>query len=65
MGKIHAAAKAGDVKAVQELSSVEDINGADHDGRTPLHWAADKGHPAVVQLLLTKGADLNARSKVW
>jgi len=34
-----------------------------HDGYTPLHWAASAGQSDVVLLLLTKGADVNNRSK--
>ncbi len=30
-------------------------------GRTPLHWAAIKGHAGVVSLLLSYGADHEAR----
>ena len=36
---------------------------ADKDGWTPLHWAARKGHLAIAKLLMSYGADLNAREK--
>jgi len=29
---------------------------ADDEGRTPLHWAADRGHAACAQLLLEEKA---------
>ena len=32
---------------------------------TPLCWAAERGHPAVVTLLLERGAAVGAASKVW
>ena len=33
-----------------------------YDGDTPLHWAAEKGHPEMAVLLLNYGADLEARN---
>ena len=37
--------------------------GADNSGATPLHLAADRGYGQLVDLLLEKGADVNARDK--
>lgn len=34
---------------------------ADSEGRTPLHWAVDRGHSKVVELLVSKDADVNAK----
>lgn len=34
---------------------------ADSEGRTPLHWAVDRGHFNVVELLLSNNADVNAK----
>ena len=31
-------------------------------GQTPLMWASARRHPAMMQLLISKGADVNARS---
>lgn len=36
----------------------------EQDGWTGLHWAAYKGHLAVVKLLLEKGADHTIRKNV-
>lgn len=30
-----------------------DVNAKDNSGRTPLSWAAERGHEAIVQLLLS------------
>jgi hypothetical protein len=35
----------------------------DNDGRTPLSWAAEKEHEAVVKLLLEKGAGLETKDE--
>lgn len=35
-----------------------EINKADRDGWTPLHWACSKGHSQVVDVLLTNGAEI-------
>lgn len=34
---------------------------ADSEGRTPLHWAVDRGHLNVVELLINRNADVNAQ----
>ena len=41
---------------------------ADSEGRTPLHWAVDRGHLNLTELLLNHGADVNAKvilSSFW
>jgi ankyrin repeat protein len=39
------------------------ISVRDEEDRTPLHWAADSGDVAMVQLLLEKGADINVKDR--
>jgi ankyrin repeat protein len=41
-----------------------DINSTDSSGRTPLSWAAGRGHEAVVTLLIDKGAELETKDKL-
>jgi ankyrin repeat protein len=59
-----AVARTGNVKAAELLLS----RGATVDakekwgGQTPLMWASARRHPAMMQLLISKGADVNARS---
>lgn len=56
--------KLNDAKAVIKLIRRGcPVNVADDDGYTPLHWAAEYGHRALVQTLLQKGADPNARTR--
>lgn len=34
---------------------------ADSEGRTPLHWAVDRGHLNITELLVSKNANVNAK----
>ncbi|MDB4712941.1 ankyrin repeat domain-containing protein [bacterium] len=54
------AARKGNIDAVQEhLASGEDVNGKDKNGLTPLHIAQSK---EMVELLISNGADINAKN---
>jgi cytohesin len=44
------------------LAKDSDVELRDKTGRIALHWAALKGYKAVVEMLLAKGADVNAKS---
>ena len=44
---------------LEKGADVESKDG-EHD-RTPLSWAAEKGHEVVVELLLKKGADVESK----
>ena len=56
-GKIEAAKKA--------IADGADVNAKKDDGETPLHWATvesmDSGSKKVIELLISKGADVNAK----
>lgn len=56
---LHAAARVGDIDMLQRLLAEPgtDVNAADEEGCTPLHWAADGNHVEAVALLLRHGAD--------
>jgi len=58
------AAMNGNIKAVkQHLAAGTDVDTRDDvHGWTPLHWAAIDGHKEVAELLIAKGADVNAKS---
>lgn len=47
------------VKLLLEHGAAADA--LDNSGRTALHFAADGGHPTVVQLLLDAGAAVDAQ----
>jgi ankyrin repeat protein len=34
---------------------------SDTEGRSPLHWAVDRGHLSAVEVLANANADLNAK----
>ena len=56
-GKIEAAKKA--------IADGANVNAKKDDGETPLHWATveaiDSGSKKVIELLISKGADVNAK----
>ena len=63
---LHLVARTGNVDAAKLLIA----HGAKVDARekfgeqTPLMWATARRHPAMVEFLISKGADVNARSMV-
>lgn len=63
---LHLVARSGNVEAAKLLL----MHGAKVDARekfgdqTPLMWATARRHPEMVELLASKGADVNARSAV-
>jgi ankyrin repeat protein len=59
------AVKNGDVSTVQTLVRDEPdlIHARDADHSTPLHWAAWKGYPEIIDALLDAGADIQAHNK--
>ena len=63
---IHSAVWNGDLEGVQaELDNGVDVDEKDDLwGRTPLHIAAEEGHKEIAELLIAKGADVNAKDSV-
>jgi len=59
------AVKAGDVARVKELLAQDPalVHARDGDQSTPLHWAAWKDQPEVVEVLLDAGADIQAHNE--
>ena len=59
------AAMAGDRAAVRaRLTSGDDVNAAQGDGMTALHWAAKHGDVELVKMLLTAGANVRATTRL-
>jgi len=47
------------------LEKGAELDSKDRRGRTPLSWAAENGHEAVVKLLLEKGAELDSNDNIY
>ena len=59
------AAMSGDASAVRALLIArEDVNTAQGDGMTALHWAARRGDLAMVRMLLAAGANVRAMTRL-
>ncbi|KAF6136196.1 hypothetical protein GIB67_001605 [Kingdonia uniflora] len=60
--EMHVYAREGETEnLLQQIDSGVSVNVKDSEGRTPLHWAVDRGHFDMVDLLLRKDADVNAK----
>ena len=59
------AAKRGDVESLKaDLRSGADVNAAQGDGFTALHWAAKLGNREVAEILIAAGADIEATTRL-
>ena len=60
-GPIHDAVMNGNIDEVQwQLDAGIDVNEESSKGLTPLHYAASAGHNDIVELLIERGANVNA-----
>ena len=59
------AAMRGDIAAVRELlADGADVNAAQGDGMTALHWAAERGDPDLARMLLYAGAAIEPVTRI-
>lgn len=59
------AARAGDLEVVRQLlRDGADVNAAQGDGMSALHWAAERGDAAMIGVLVTAGAELQAATRI-
>ncbi len=63
--KLHIAARDGNITKVKSfIAQGENINAQNNKPRyTPLHWAVQHGHIAIIRLLINSGADIAIKSK--
>jgi len=45
------------------IANGADVNTADNNKMTPIHWTAGFGKKELTKLFLEKGADVNAKNK--
>ena len=63
--RVAQAAMKGDREAVKSLlKQAADVNAAQGDGMTALHWAASSGDPEMTQTLLYAGANVRAATRI-
>ena len=59
------AARDGDLEEVRALLRAgEDVNGAQGDGMTALHWAAERGDAPMIEILLYAGAETQSATRI-
>ncbi|XVF10106.1 hypothetical protein REPUB_Repub07fG0154400 [Reevesia pubescens] len=62
MDAIHAFAREGELNNLLKcIESGVSVNLLDGEGRTPLHWAVDRGHLKITEALVSRNADVNAK----
>ncbi|KAG8066755.1 hypothetical protein GUJ93_ZPchr0004g39639 [Zizania palustris] len=62
LGDIHVSAREGAIDDIaKHLAAGVEVNMRDSEGRTPLHWAVDRGHLNSVEILVDANADVNAQ----
>jgi uncharacterized protein len=62
--EIVSAAKSHDTRAVERLiAKKSDVNAAEPDGTTALHWAVRNDNPSLLKLLIASGANVNASNR--
>ena len=62
--KLTEAAEQGDLKTVSSLVQKSDVNSAQGDGMTALHWAAYRDDLEMARVLIQAGANVNAANRL-
>ncbi len=55
--------RTADLTAIRAALPGADVNGADADGSTPLHWAVQRDDERIVELLIRAGANVTAANR--